>query len=104
VELRTAITSGKWRNTQEDLIQDFQRKDHETNSRDFQRVMKNQGLDIVDGSDPAKTENEIAHGVGAGNVGALATWDNFAPTVGKKKTSDDGDAPGLPGNLSGSCP
>jgi hypothetical protein len=30
-------------------------------------------------------EKEIAHGVGAGNMGALATWDSFAPTDGKEK-------------------
>jgi hypothetical protein len=29
-------------------------------------------------------EKEIAHGVRAGNVGAQATQDSFAPTIGKE--------------------
>jgi hypothetical protein len=45
------------------------------------RVTKDQGLDIVEGSAPSETERETAHGVGARNVGALATRDSFAPTV-----------------------
>jgi hypothetical protein len=43
--------------------------------------MKDQGLDIVEGLATPETEKEIAHGVGARNVGAVATWDSFAPTV-----------------------
>lgn len=55
------------------------------NSQIFCQVMKDQGSDIVEGSVPSKTENEIAHGVGARNVGAPATQDGFAHTGGKKK-------------------
>jgi hypothetical protein len=47
--------------------------------------MIDQGLDIVEGSAPSKMEKEIARRVGAGNVGAPATQDGFAPTGGKKK-------------------
>jgi molybdopterin-binding protein len=42
-------------------------------------------LDIVEGSALSEMEIEIAHRVGAGNVGALATQDSFALTGGKKK-------------------
>jgi hypothetical protein len=46
VEPRTAIAPGKWRNAQEDPILDFQREDHETSSRYFQQITKNDGLDL----------------------------------------------------------
>jgi hypothetical protein len=46
---------------------------------------ENQGLDIMEGLTPSKMEKEIAHGIRAGNVGAPATQDSFAPTVGKEK-------------------
>jgi hypothetical protein len=42
-------------------------------------------LDIVEGSAPSETEKEIAHGVGAGNVGTPATQDSSASTMEKKK-------------------
>jgi hypothetical protein len=45
-------------------------------------------LDIVDGSSPSETEEEPATKVSgrrARIVGALATLDSFAPTVGAKK-------------------
>jgi hypothetical protein len=41
----------------------------------------------------APSVKEIAHGVGAGNVGAPVTQDSFAPTVGKE-TLNVGDGPG----------
>jgi hypothetical protein len=50
VEFRAAITSGKRRNAQENPIQDFQREDRETSSQNFQRIMKNNGLNTVEGS------------------------------------------------------
>jgi hypothetical protein len=59
--LRTVITSGERRNSQEDLIRDFQIEDRETNSRTFQRLTKNDGLDIVKGSTPSEKEKETAH-------------------------------------------
>jgi hypothetical protein len=46
--------------------------------------VESKGLDIVEGSAPSETEKEIAHRVKAGNVGAVATLDNFASTVWKK--------------------
>jgi hypothetical protein len=51
-------------------------------------------VDIVEGFTSSKTKKGIAHGVGAGIVGAPATRDSFVPTV-RKKTLHDGDAPGL---------
>jgi hypothetical protein len=38
---------------------------------------------------------------GAREVGTLATWDSFGPTVGKEKPLDNGEASGLTGTLSG---
>jgi hypothetical protein len=53
--------------------------------------VRKQGSDIVEGSTPSKTEVKPTSTTsnvsirGAGNVEALATWDNFAPPFGKKK-------------------
>jgi hypothetical protein len=58
MELRTAITSGKRRNAQEDPICDFEREDRETSSRNFQHIMKNDGLDIVEGLAPSKAKKK----------------------------------------------
>jgi hypothetical protein len=68
---------------QQDLQEGFCTGDHETSSRDFQRVAESEGLDIVEGSAPSEKEKETAHRVGTGNVGALATVDSFAPPIGK---------------------
>jgi hypothetical protein len=49
--------------------------------------VKDQGLDVVEGSAPSKIKEEPNHSIGvraAGNVGAPATLDSFASTVGKK--------------------
>jgi hypothetical protein len=48
VEDRTVITPGKRRNAQQEIIRDFQREDRETNSRNSQRIAKNQELDLVE--------------------------------------------------------
>jgi hypothetical protein len=53
----------------------------EASSRDFQWDMKDQGLDIVEGSAPSKMEKEIVHRLAAGNVGALVTQDKFGTTT-----------------------
>jgi hypothetical protein len=53
-----------------------------TNNRIFCQTSKNEGLDIAERSAPSETEKEIAHKVGAGNVGAPATVGSFVPTVG----------------------
>jgi hypothetical protein len=42
-------------------------------------------LNIVEGSAPSETEKEIAHGVGARNVGALAIQGCFAPLEERRK-------------------
>jgi hypothetical protein len=42
-------------------------------------------LEIVEESAHSETEKESAHGVGARNLGALATQDSFAPTFLKEK-------------------
>jgi hypothetical protein len=56
-------------------------------------------LDIVEGLAPSEMEKEIAHGVGAGNVGALAILDSFAPTVWKGGKKKDDCTPGQTGTL-----
>jgi hypothetical protein len=42
-------------------------------------------MDLVERSAPSETKKEIVHGLGAGNVLALATRDSFAPPKKKKK-------------------
>jgi hypothetical protein len=44
-------------------------------------------------------KKEIMHGVGAGNVEARATRDDFPPPFENKKKLDDGDALGFTGTL-----
>jgi hypothetical protein len=60
--------------------------DHEANCQIFCWVVKDQGLKVVEGLAPSEMkEPTCSVGIrGAGNVGAPATWDNFAPTVGKE--------------------
>jgi hypothetical protein len=60
VELMTVIAPGKWRKFQQDPIWDFQREILEISSRKFQRVTKNDGLAIVEGSAPSEAEKEAA--------------------------------------------
>jgi hypothetical protein len=48
-------------------------------------------LDLVEGSAPSEVEKEAAYRVRARNVGALATQDSFASTIGKRNTLDNGD-------------
>jgi hypothetical protein len=42
-------------------------------------------MDLVERSAPSETKKEIMHGVGARNMGALATWDSFAPPKREKR-------------------
>jgi hypothetical protein len=74
---------------QEGILQDLQENcwigDHKVNCQIFCWVAYTQGLDLVEGSTPSEVEKEAAHGVRAGNVGALATLGSFTPTIGKKK-------------------
>jgi hypothetical protein len=89
---------------QEGIQQVFQRDpragDHEMSSWYFLLVAESEGLDTVEGSAPSETEKETAHGVVARNVEALATSGSFAPSIGKRrKTQDDGDTPGSAGTL-----
>jgi hypothetical protein len=72
----------------------------EARSQDVQWITRNQELDVVEGSAPSKTKKEMANGVGAGNVGALATLRIVLPHCWKRKSLDD--ASGLTGTLSGS--
>jgi hypothetical protein len=68
-------------------------EDSETSSRNFQRVTKNDGLHIVEESDPSDAEKQAAHRVRAGDVGALATPGVMAHRKRKeKRTLDDGDS------------
>jgi hypothetical protein len=55
------------------------------NSRIFRRAAKNEELVTVEGSAPFEMEKEIARGVKAGNVGALANLGTFSLQIGKKK-------------------
>jgi hypothetical protein len=46
--------------------------------------MKNPELDNMEGPAPSKMEKEPTHSFSvreAGNMGASATWDSFAPTI-----------------------
>jgi hypothetical protein len=52
------ILSGKRRNTQDEPICDFQRDSRETNSRNSQRITKNEGMDLVEGSTLSKTKKK----------------------------------------------
>jgi hypothetical protein len=50
--------------------------------------VKNQKLNVVEGSAPSEMEEEPTSNVsvrGAENVGVLATRDSFAATIGKEK-------------------
>jgi hypothetical protein len=71
---------------QEDIRQDRQENhwlgDHEANGRVSRQIAKDQKLDTVDGSTSSKAEKKATHRVRAGDVGAPATLDNFAPTIG----------------------
>jgi hypothetical protein len=69
MERKTEISMSSYVLEAEDNLRDIQEDhragDHEANSRDFQQVTKNDGLDIVEGSALYKTEKETAHGVSA---------------------------------------
>jgi hypothetical protein len=71
--------------TQEGIQQDPQEDpragDREMSSWDFQRVTKNEELELVEGSAPFKVETGSIVGIRAvRDVAAPATLDNFAPT------------------------
>jgi hypothetical protein len=46
-------------------------------------------MDLVERLASSKTKKEIVHGLGAGNMGISATWNNFAPPFGGGR--DDGE-------------
>jgi hypothetical protein len=103
VELRTAKQRNTLQDPQEDPIWDHKREDHEAKNQILCQVTKNQGLGIVEGSDPSKTVEELTRIFSirkARNVGARATWDSFSPTIERKTL--DADLPGSTGTLSGS--
>jgi hypothetical protein len=52
--------------------------------QDVQWVSENEEMDLVERSAPSEMKKEIVHGVGARNVGAQTTQDNFALPFGKK--------------------
>jgi hypothetical protein len=56
---------------------DRQREDRKGKSRILRRVVENQGLDLVEGSTPSKTEKETAGRAGAGKVEAPAPNDRM---------------------------
>jgi hypothetical protein len=107
LRLQRAATSWKREENQQDLQEVHQMEDHETSSRNFQQVTKNDPLDILEDSTPSETEKETARRAGASNVEALTTQDRLAPTFEKerereRKKLDEGDMPGSTGSLSGS--
>jgi hypothetical protein len=84
----------------------LQREDHETSSLNFQRVVKNGGLGMMEGSAPSKAEKEASHGVRARYVGALSTpWvmAHHRKEEKKIKPLDDGDTLGFTGTLAMIC-
>jgi hypothetical protein len=85
VELKTAVTSGKKRTSQQDPEEDPKAGIHEASKRDVWWVSENEELDLVEMSAPSKTEKEAAYGVRAGDVGAPASPGVMAPTVGGRE-------------------
>jgi hypothetical protein len=73
----------------EDILRDQQEGshtgDHEANSQIFCQDVENEHQDIVEGLAPSEMEEETAHRVGAGNVGAPATLGSFPFTVRRNK-------------------
>jgi hypothetical protein len=59
VELRIVIAPGKRRKAQHDPIWDFPTEDRKTSSQNFQRVTKNDELDIVEGSAHTEAEKRL---------------------------------------------
>jgi hypothetical protein len=80
---KEAAAYRKRKDIQWDLQADFWAGDHKGNGRIFCQTSKNQGLGIVEGTAAIKTEENPTHSfsVRAGNVGAPATQDSFAPIV-----------------------
>jgi hypothetical protein len=67
-----AVVSLKREETQRIRQEGFRAGNREMSIRDFQRVAKNQGLDLVEGATSSETEKETADTAGAGNVKAPA--------------------------------
>jgi hypothetical protein len=85
VELKTAVTSVKKRTDLQDPQEEPRAGIHQVSKQDFQLVLENKEMDLVERLAPSKMKKEIVHGVGAGNVEAPATRDSFAPPKEKKK-------------------
>jgi hypothetical protein len=85
VQLKTAITSGKKRTGLQDSQEDCRAGIHEASTQDVQRILENEEMDLVERSAPSKTKKAIMHRLGAGNVRAPTTGDNFALPFGKIK-------------------
>jgi hypothetical protein len=85
--LEEATISKERENTWENLRESHRAGYREANRQVFCPVTKNQGLDIVEGSTP-ETEEEHTRNFSvreAGNVGAPATPDSFAPRLEKEE-------------------
>jgi hypothetical protein len=98
VEPWTAIAPVKRRNAHEGPILVFHTEDRGTNSRNFHRVTKNDGLDTVEESAPTEVEKEVAHEVTAGDVGAplQELWPNVTYLL-HARTSEPQEQPLLSG-------
>jgi hypothetical protein len=80
-------TTGKYGKCYHDLQEDHWTENHEANYQLYCWATKNQGLDLVEGSTTSKMVEEPTRIVDvreAGDVGAQATLDIFAPTIGTK--------------------
>jgi hypothetical protein len=70
------------------LQEDHRTGDREASSRDFQWVVENQELDLLEGSTPSEAEGKPTSGINVrrdGKVGAQATRNSFSPWLEKKE-------------------
>jgi hypothetical protein len=67
------IAPRKERNSENYLLRDCRQEDREANNRIFCRITTRQGLDLVEGSTPAKRKKKTSNKGGTGNVEAPAS-------------------------------
>jgi hypothetical protein len=60
-------------------MKDFRLEFMKREPRTSRGVLENEEMDLVDRSATSQMKKELMHGVGAGNVGAPAAHDSFAP-------------------------
>jgi hypothetical protein len=78
---KNAIISRKQENTQQDLPEDRRAEDREVNSLNFHYTAESECQDIVEGSAPSETKEEVTNcRLRAMDVEALTTLGTFALT------------------------